>query len=113
MIGSTHQSRWPARLFAAAALSFVMPLGAQNNAATTSGWNPQQVPHGDYVEAAGRRRANHHGAARRHLVHDAEPDRKWFLRTPGWIAATSKSVWKAAHLFGRRADRHKANRAGR
>ena len=113
MIGSTYQSRWPVRVFAAAAFAFALPLGAQNNAATTSRLESAADPaHGDLRQTAGRRRANHHGAAHGHLVHDAEPrSQSGSCATPGTDRGDIDDYGKAHIYLGGVQIDTKANRA--
>ena len=112
MIGSTHKSRWPVRVFAAAAFVFVLPLGAQNNAATTSGWNPQQVlrtetyvkPPADVERIIMAPRVDISFAT-------PSPDRKWFLRAPGMDRGDIEDYGKPHIYLGGVQIDTKANRA--
>src|SRR5215203_75493 len=85
MIGLTHQPRWPARVIAAAAFAMALPLGAQNNAASTTGaagWNPQQVLRTEtYVKPPADVERIIMAPRVDISFTTPSPDRKWFVRT--------------------------------
>ena len=112
MIGLTQQPRWPARLVAAAAFAFVMPLGAQNNAATTSGWNPQQVLRTEtYVKPPADVERIIMAPRVDISFTTPSPDRKWFLRTPGMDRGDIEDYGKPHIYLGGVQIDTKANRA--
>ena len=112
MIGLTQQPRWPARLVAAAAFAFVMPLGAQNNAATTSGWNPQQVLRTEtYVKPPADVERIIMAPRVDISFTTPSPDRRWFLRTPGLDRGDIEEYGKPHIYLGGVQIDTKANRA--
>ena len=112
MIGSTHKSRWPVRVFAAAAFVFVLPLGAQNNAATTSGWNPQQVLRTEtYVKPPADVERIIMAPRVDISFTTPSPDRKWFLRAPGMDRGDIEDYGKPHIYLGGVQIDTKANRA--
>jgi hypothetical protein len=112
MIGSTHQSRWPVRVFAAAAFVVVLPLGAQNNAATTSGWNPQQVLRTEtYVKPPADVERIIMAPRVDISFTTPSPDRKWFLRAPGMDRGDIEDYGKPHIILGGVQIDTKANRA--
>jgi dipeptidyl aminopeptidase/acylaminoacyl peptidase len=116
MIGSTHQPRWPARLLATAAFVFVLPLGAQNNATSASvtqqGWNPQQVLRTEtYVKPPADVERIIMAPRVDISFTTPSPDRKWFLRSPGFDRGDIEDYGKPhIYLGGVQVDT-KANRA--
>ena len=115
MIGSTHQPRWPARLVATAAFVFALPLGAQNNASagvTQQGWNPQQVLRTEtYVKPPADVERIIMAPRVDISFTTPSPDRKWFLRSPGFDRGDIEEYGKPhTYLGGVQVDT-KANRA--
>jgi len=112
MIGSTHSPRWPVRLAAAAALAIALPLGAQNNAATTTGWNPQQVLRTEtYVKPPADVERIIMAPRVDISFTTPSPDRKWFLRTPGMDRGDIEDYGKPHIYLGGVQIDTKANRA--
>src|SRR5712672_1572641 len=115
MIGSTQQPRWPARLVAAAAVVFVLPLSAQNNASTSvtqQGWNPQQVLRTEtYVKPPADVERIIMAPRVDISFTTPSPDRRWFLRTPGMDRGDIEDYGKPHIYLGGVQIDTKANRA--